>query len=218
MRFSTLLLAGVATLAVGSTAFAADLIIDEPAAPIIDIPSSDWTGFYVGVHGGYGAGVMDLSAPFIDADDEEQDVDGFFGGIQAGYNWQMDSILFGLQTDISLSGIASDEDGGGENDTIDWLGSTTGRIGFVNDAFVPYLKAGIAYAGGTGDAAGDSDSQTHLGWTAGAGVEFAVTENISVFGEYDYYSFGEETYEFGVGDVDVTSDIHTVKAGLNFSF
>ena len=78
MRFSTLLLAGVATLAVGSTAFAADLIIDEPAAPIIDIPSSDWTGFYVGVHGGYGAGVMDLSAPFIDADDEEQDVDGFF--------------------------------------------------------------------------------------------------------------------------------------------
>ncbi len=163
MRFSTLLLAGVATLAVGSTAFAADLIIDEPAAPIIDIPSSDWTGFYVGVHGGYGAGVMDLSAPgLIDPDDEEQDVDGFFGGIQAGYNWQMDSLLFGIQTDISLSGIASDEDGGGENDTIDWLGSTTGRIGFVNDAFVPYLKAGIAYAGGTGDAAGETDSQTHL--------------------------------------------------------
>lgn len=221
MRLSTLLLAGVATLAVGSTAFAADLIIEEPTAPIIDIPSSDWTGFYIGVHGGYGAGVMDLSSPgLIDPDDEEQDVDGFLGGIQAGYNWQMDSILFGIQTDISLSGIASDEDGGGENDTIDWLGSTTGRIGFVNDAFVPYLKGGVAYAGGTGDAAGEDDSQTHLGWTVGAGVEFAVTENISVFAEYDYYSFGEETYEFPSipAEVDVTSDIHTVKAGLNFSF
>ncbi len=182
------------------------------------VPSADWTGFYVGGHVGYGAGVMDLSASFIDANDEEQDVDGFLGGLQLGYNWQMDSVLLGLQTDLSLTSIASEEDGGGEDDTIDWLGSTTARIGIVADSFVPYLKGGVAYGSGTGHAAGDSDSKVQFGWTVGAGVEFALTDSISLFGEYDYYNFGETTYEFQVGDVDAQTDLHVVKAGLNFRF
>jgi outer membrane autotransporter protein len=123
-----------------------------------------------------------------------------------------------VQTDLSLSGIASDEDGDGANDTIDWLGSTTARVGFVNDAFVPYLKGGIAYAGGTGHAADEEDSQTQVGWTVGAGVEFALTDKISVFGEYDYYNFGEATYDFTPFDADVTSTLNTVKVGLNIGF
>ena len=182
------------------------------------VPSADWSGFYVGGHVGYGVGVMNLSAPFIDADDEEQDVEGYLAGIQLGYNMQMDAVLFGLQTDLSVSTIASDEDGGGEDDTIDWLGSTTARIGIVADSLVPYLKGGVAYASGTGHAADDSDSKVQFGWTVGAGLEVALTDSISLFGEYDYYNFGESTYEFDVGDVDVQTDLHVVKAGLNFRF
>lgn len=220
MKFSTFLLSGAAILGLGSAAFAADLIVDAPAAPATVLSSStDWSGFYVGVHGGYGAGVLNLSAPgFIDADDEDEDVDGFFGGVQLGYNFQSDALLFGVQTDLSLSGIASDEDGGGEDDTIDWLGSTTGRVGFVADSFVPYLKGGIAYAGGTGHALDEEDSQTHIGWTVGAGLEVAIADNISVFGEYDYYDFGEATYDFTPFDADVTSTLNTVKVGLNVGF
>jgi opacity protein-like surface antigen len=220
MRFSTLLLGGIAAFGLGGAAFAADLIITEPeAAPMVALSSADWSGFYVGVHGGYGAGVLNLSAPgFIDPDDEDEDVDGFFGGIQLGYNYQADALLFGIQTDLSLSGIASEEDGGGENDTIDWFGSTTGRVGFVADSFVPYLKGGIAYAGGTGWADVESDSQTHIGWTVGAGLEVAVADNISVFAEYDYYDFGEATYDFTPFDADVTATLHAVKVGLNVGF
>ena len=220
MRLSTLLLSGVAVLGLSGAALAADLIVYEPeAAPVVALSTTDWSGFYVGVHGGYGVGVLNLSAPgFIDPDDEEEDVEGYFGGIQLGYNFQSDALLLGIQTDLSLSGIASDETGDGEDDTIDWLGSTTGRVGFVADSFVPYLKGGIAYAGGTGWADVESDSQTHIGWTVGAGLEVAVADNISVFGEYNYYDFGEATYDFTPFDADVTSTIHTVKAGINFGF
>lgn len=216
MKFMSGLLAAAAVAGFSSAAISADLIVQDPIA--MAVPSADWSGFYVGGHVGYGAGVMNLSAPFIDADDEAQDVAGYLGGLQLGYNMQMDSVLFGLQTDLSLSGIASDEDGGGEDDTIDWLGSTTARVGIVADSFVPYLKGGVAYGGGTGDAAGESISKTQFGWTVGAGLEFALTDSISVFGEYDYYNFGSTTYEFAVGDVDVDTDLHVIKTGLNFRF
>jgi len=220
MKFSTLLLGGAAVIGLSSGAFAADLVVEAPMAePMVALSTTDWSGFYVGVHGGYGAGVLNLSAPgFIDPDDEDEDVNGFFGGIQLGYNFQSDALLLGVQTDLSLSGISSDEDGGGDDDTIDWLGSTTARIGFVADSFVPYLKGGIAYAGGTGHADVEEDSQTHVGWTVGAGVEFAIADNISVFGEYDYYDFGEATYDFTPFDADVTATLHTVKVGLNVGF
>lgn len=221
MKFAHVLLLGVAVATVSGAAQAADLIIEEPAV-IAAASSVDWSGFYAGAHIGYGAGTMHLESPgLIDADDENQDVDGFLGGVQLGYNVQMDSVVVGVQTDLSLSTIASDEDGGGADDTVDWLGSTTARIGLALDGVLPYVKAGVAYGGGTGDAAGVQVSNTHVGWTAGAGVEIAVADNISVFGEYAYTDLGTETYSFGApvnANVDVSMQLHTVKAGLNFGF
>lgn len=220
MKIAHVLWLSAAVATVSSAAQSADLIIDEPAV-IAAASSVDWSGFYAGAHIGYGAGTQFLEGPAIDADDEEQPVEGFFGGVQLGYNVQMDSVVFGLQTDLSLSAIASDEDGGGADDTVDWLGSTTARIGLALDGVLPYVKAGVAYGGGTGDANGVQVSNTHFGWTAGAGVEIAVADNISVFGEYAYTDLGVETYSFGggpAGDVDVSMQLHTVKAGLNFGF
>jgi outer membrane immunogenic protein len=221
MRFLHVLLLGAAAVATSGTVQAADLIIEEPSV-IAAASAVDWSGFYAGAHLGYGAGTMLLESPgLIDPDDEEQPVDGFFGGVQLGYNIQADTLVFGVQTDLSLSTIASDEDGGGADDTVDWLGSTTARIGLALDGVLPYLKAGVAYGGGTGDAAGVQVSNTHVGWTAGAGVEFAVADNISLFGEYAYTDLGVETYTFGApvnADVDVSMQLHTVKAGLNFGF
>jgi len=222
MRLSTFLLGGVAAIGVSSAALAADLVVYEPeAAPVVALSTTDWSGFYAGVHGGYGTGVLNLDPEIaldIDADDVEEDVAGWLIGGQIGYNFQADSLLFGIQSDIAWSGIAYDEDGDGENDTIDWLGSTTGRVGFVADSFVPYLKGGIAYAGGTGHLGDEEDSQVHVGWTVGAGVEFALADNVTLFGEYNYYDLGAATYEFTPGTVDVDAQLHTIKAGINFGF
>ncbi len=219
MKLTAIALGSLFALSLGGAAAAADLVVNTDVAPAAPVVENDWSGPYVGLHAGYGTGTLHLSAPgFIDPDDEDEDVDGFFGGIQLGYNFQSDALLFGVQTDLSLSNIQYDEDGSGANDTIDWLGSTTGRVGFVAGNFVPYLKGGIAYAGGTGDAAGESDSQTHVGWTVGAGVELAVADGISVFGVYDYYNFGDATYDFTPFDAEVSSTLNVVKVGLNFAF
>ena len=53
----------------------------------------------------------------------------FFGGLQAGYNFQSGTLVFGIQTDLSLSGIKY-ENVDTDPDTIDWFGTTTGRIAF----------------------------------------------------------------------------------------
>lgn len=221
MKLSTILLGGVAFLGLSSAAFAADLIIDEPAPATVLSSGTDWSGFYAGAHVGYGVGTLHLDPEIaldIDADDVDEDVSGWLVGGQIGYNFQADSLLFGIQSDLAWSGIAYDEDGDGENDTIDWLGSTTGRIGFVAGSVVPYLKGGIAYGGGTGHLGDEEDSQTHIGWTVGAGVEVAVSDNMSLFAEYDYYDLGAATYEFTPGTVDVDATLHTIKAGLNIGF
>lgn len=209
MRFASALLAGAAVAAMSSSAFAADLII-APSTPepiAMDVSSSDWSGFYAGVHGGYGWGELTVNDGAT-----VEDIEGWLGGVQAGYNVQMDSILLGVQTDIAITNIGIEE--AGEDVNLDWLGSTTARLGIVAGDFVPYVKGGVAYGGATASNGGGEDSQTHVGWTVGGGVEFAVAENMSVFGEYDYYDLGSQTYDGS--DVALTS--HVVKAGLNFKF
>lgn len=206
MRFASPLLAGVAVVALSSSAFAADLII-APSAPepiAMDVSSSDWSGFYAGVHGGYGWGELTVD------DTTTSDIEGWLGGVQAGYNVQMDSILLGVQTDIAITNIGLDDV---DTANLDWLGSTTARLGVVAGDFVPYVKGGVAYGGATFDD-GVEDSQTHVGWTVGGGVEFAVAENMTVFGEYNYYDLGSQTYDGS--DVALTTQV--VKAGLNFKF
>lgn len=224
MKFSQALLAGVAVFATMGAAQAADLIVNDPAA-ISAAATYDWSGLYAGVHAGYGAGQVDLAPSSGNFMVPSQDVAGWLAGVQLGYNLQIDQIVVGVQTDFSLSGIQSNETGGGTNDTTDWVGSTTARLGVALDGVLPYVKAGVAYAAGTGNQgdapANEAVDVTYVGWTAGAGVEFAVSENVSIFGEYNYYDFGTQSLDFSGpnnADVDASPTLHAVKAGVNFSF
>ncbi|MGH2547829.1 MAG: outer membrane protein, partial [Thermomicrobiales bacterium] len=100
---------------VGSVAMAnaADLAMApvEPAAPIPYAFS--WTGFYVGANIGYGfagddkVGVQSTSLGAIN-DFDKFEMSGVFGGVQAGYNYQMGSFVIGLEADIQASGISDD--------------------------------------------------------------------------------------------------------------
>lgn len=231
------------------------------AADMVDVaPVTDWSGFYVGVHGGYGWANFDGSADIVTGEDtpefltgfdygQDLDGDGFFAGLQAGFNWQMDSIVLGIEGDISKSWIGADNDVAldlfgdpaiadvnVETDTsIDWFGTARLRAGFLaTPDLLLYATGGLAWGsvdtdvdvdvlGFAGDFS-DGDSTTHMGWTIGAGLEYAVSEAVSIKAEYLYIDLGEED----VLDVDlVTGDtleaeqdvnFHTVKAGLNFRF
>ena len=220
------------------------------AADVVDVaPATDWTGFYVGLHGGYAWGDLDYSADLRDAnlrlrdfEGDDTDIDGFFGGLQAGFNWQMDSILLGVEGDISLASIQADADFRTDfigdalraDTTVDWFGTARLRGGFlVTPDLLLYATGGLAWGSvdtsydldldGDGIASND-ESTTHLGWTLGGGAEFALSDNLSLKAEYLYVDLGEEEVfdddiaNIGNVQVDQNLSFHTVRAVLNFRF
>jgi outer membrane immunogenic protein len=208
-----LLLAGAALLALSGAASAADISYEQPLPVAPAAPAGfDWNGFYAGVHGGFGWGSGTKDADFLDS------LSGGLFGAQVGYNFQANPWLVGFETDIAYSGL-SDSAGPASID-LNWIGSTTGRIGFTYDKWLFYGKGGVAYGDLEATQAGvGSDSQWAVGWTAGAGVEYGFTKNLTGRLEYDYVDLGNKTIFEGTpaqSDVGVTTN--AVKAGLNYKF
>lgn len=232
-----------------STALAADLTY-EPAPVAAPIEVFNWTGFYVGVHGGYGWGsTQDVSNPNAYG----QNMDGWFGGAQAGYNYQFsNNVVLGAEADVSFGDINAKSNGANQfdpyytEDKINAFGTVRARLGYAVDRFLPYVTGGLAWAnvdhslgcsvasapGGSngcenrlgGQAFDTSDSNTSFGWTVGAGVEYAVTNNWTVKGEYLYTDLGENTVSLvdpnypALSERNFDTAFSTVKLGLNYKF
>jgi len=195
-------LAAASVLASGA-AFAADAPYSygggysDPYAPA---QQATWNGFYVGGLLGYGFGEAAGFEP-----------DGFLGGITAGINYQVDAFLFGAEADVAAAGINEE---GIEDYDIDWVGTVRGRIGYAFDRFVVYGTGGFAWTNAEYDGAG-TDSNFHGGWTVGAGLEAAITSNVSAKVEYLYMDFTDEFYA-GYGAIE--PDLHTFRLGVNYRF
>ncbi|QPC42446.1 porin family protein [Kaustia mangrovi] len=241
----TTLMAGVAAAGLGlalaagaggaPAAQAADLYVPPPPPP----PMWSWTGFYGGVHAGMVDGDID-GDPFFgqksDFSNNETvlDPNGFMGGIQAGYNYQIDSIVLGVEGDFSLGDV---------DDTaypfvfgpsraeaqIDWMATIRARVGWAMDRTLFYATGGMAFTDLELklDSAGfgDKDSNSYFGWTVGGGVEHAVTDHITLKAEYLYADFGKEGFSFygGGQELPETSDdfklkTHTFRVGVNYLF
>lgn len=211
-------LATAMLLGVAGVANAADLIVDE--VPVADIPvAGDWTGAYVGGHIGWVSGTVDWETA---GDDGSYGIDGWLLGAQAGYNWQMDTFVLGIEGDVSLGDVTSDLDETGFIERqLNWEASLRARAGVTFDAVLLYATAGVAVLNSTSELFGlVDDTQTHVGWTVGAGVEAMVADNVSAKLEYRYSDYGAQDYEFIpfpiVSDSDITA--HSISAGVNFHF
>lgn len=203
--FAALAFAGLLT----GTATAADLYVPTPDEAIVTA-SRDWTGFYIGAHGGYGA----FGAAHNGNDSDVSALSGWLGGVQAGYNFQADSVVFGLEADLSAAGIVegSDTDHFEENDGINGLATLRGRLGFAIGDLLLYGTAGLAVANlDTYD-----EAQTIGGWVAGLGAEYMVTETVSLKAEYLYTNFGTVDVEGYGAPFDI--DGSAVRVGVNFHF
>jgi opacity protein-like surface antigen len=221
-RITIALLAAVVGAGLMSSAYAADLIIEEPAeVGVVDV-GGDWDGLYIGAHVGYGWGTADhTSGPGFN----DMDLSGWLAGVQLGANFTVtDGIVAGIEGDISWSGIGGVCDitcnTVGITHDIDWVGSLRGRLGFDGGAFMPYVTAGVAFASATRDAPNlaPADTQTHVGWTAGAGVEFMAAENVSLNLEWRYTDLGEAEYDTGGIPPTIDLQFHQIRAGLNWHF
>jgi len=204
---------------------AADLGWNSGASPIYSpTPASGWSGFYAGVSGGYGFGSATV-APAPGAQ-TSNGTGGWNLGGQAGYNMDMGGIILGGEADLQWANVGYSEDipAGTFKTGIDFYGTLRGRAGMTFGQVMPYVTGGIAAGRGTASldtGVVTSQSATHMGWTAGVGLEAKATENISLKAEYLYVDLGTQTYSglpAPVGSVDVTQRFSVVRAGLNYKF
>jgi outer membrane immunogenic protein len=207
-----LLLAAAAVAGFSGTAMAADLYV-PPAqpAPVAQAPAStDWDGPYIGASVGYGWGTASDSTATDSAS-----LTGFIVGGQVGYNFHLsNNIVAGVEGDLNWNDQTGTFGTSGNAYRINWDGSVRGRLGLDLDGILPYAEAGVAFANATDTMGGTDYSNTHTGWTAGAGVEFKVADPISVNVEYRYSDYGTQTYN---GNSVALTD-NTVKAGINYHF
>ena len=182
--------------------------------------TGNWDGMFIGVFGGYGCGTAtDETAPSTGIfTGDALALHGWLVGVDAGANFYLsDGIVAGIVGDIAWSDI-NGVDATTATFDIDWVGSVRGRIGFDGGAFMPYLTGGLAVAGATAtDPAAASDSATHIGWTVGAGVEIAATEELSIDLQYRYSDYGSQDYAL-TAPTSIGLTTHQVTAGLHWNF
>ncbi len=194
-----------AALFVATPAFAGDLPRNYNN-PQVYRNLFNWTGFYAGVHAGWGWG-----------DAAGADLSGYAIGAQLGYNHQMVSgLTFGVETDLTISGI--DGTPGAGVFTADYIGTFRGRIGYAYDRILIYATGGLAYAGGDFRVGGLSNDQTHFGYALGLGVEGMITSNVSARLEYLYTDFGARTYQTVLGPAAIGFNSSVLRAGVNYRF
>jgi opacity protein-like surface antigen len=192
----------------GPGSFSTDGVLSMLTAP----PTLDWTGFYVGVNGGYGGETVDAivnvasALPVASSTQTQNHTSGFIAGGQLGYNRQLSNhLVVGLETDGQWSGMkASHQASSGPGaytltdigNGLDWFGTTRARLGWASGSTLTYVTGGVAYGGVSaqglqisGGLFSGSTSQTKVGWTIGGGVEYALNSNLSLKAEYLYVAF-----------------------------
>lgn len=218
MRRLTLASAGFLALLPGS-AWAADLGADLP----MTAPGFDWAGYYAGMQAGYGWGRSDITGNDGGPFSAKPDIDGgFVGGHVAGL-WQFDQAVLGAEADLNYASIDG-ADAGPANTfgtDIKWFGSVNAKAGYAVDRLLIYGIGGVAFAGiETSQVAGTSYARTRTstGWTLGAGVDYALTNNVVVGAQYRYYDFGKEHFDASDTFTERDQDVKLQTLGVNFSY
>jgi outer membrane immunogenic protein len=237
MRNLTIAAVAAAGIALGAVQSASAADIARPvykAAPVV--MAYNWSGFYVGGNVGWGWGEVETNDIFGFSATAKPD--GFFGGGQIGWNWQAPGSpwVWGVEVDSQWADLKEDWNWFGAGGAvanayakIDYFGTARGRIGYAWDRVMVYGTGGIAWGnvelgGGVnipGFAwAGTSSSNSHVGWTVGAGIEWALLDNWSAKVEYLYVDLGNQDYFGGpaAGGFDADATIQTVKFGINYRF
>jgi outer membrane immunogenic protein len=138
-------------------------------APVLVAPIFNWTGFYGGLNAGYadptakfsvapgGSWIGDPDLPgTVNAGTQSLGLRGFTGGGQAGYNYQVDKIVLGIEGDANylglkksyvtpvFPGVFSGTYGASGSVGLDALYTLRGRLGFAADHWLFFVTGGLA--------------------------------------------------------------------------
>jgi outer membrane immunogenic protein len=233
---STVAVAALLTIPLAADAADLPMAPSYPApAPVVLQQVYNWTGFYVGVNGGYGWGSQDPLNIITDRFDRFSHgiMGGVFGGT-VGAQIQAGHVVMGLEADldwadISGTSIATATIGGvapaggpfNAKTEIDWESTVRARVGYANDNWLFYGTGGLALLGAKTtltNPAGASVCGTifpnctptnrQAGLALGGGLEYGLTPNISANIEYLY-----------ITAVSLEVSNHSeIRAGLNYHF
>jgi outer membrane immunogenic protein len=234
MKKVLLVSASLIALSATAPAFAADLAARPytKAPPPMVAAIYDWSGFYIGVNGGWGSSHNSWSN--VGIGEGSHDASGGTVGGQVGYRWQQGPIVFGVEAqgnwaDFSGSNASLAFAGLTNRTKIDAFGLFTGQVGYAFNTALLYVKGGAAvtdnrYEGLVGGAQFDRASDTRWGGTVGVGVEWAFAPNWSAAVEYDHLFMGTNDYNFVTPagaftrTDSIKQDVDLVTVRLNYKF
>nr|WP_137831490.1 outer membrane beta-barrel protein [Methylobacterium sp. L1A1] len=225
-------------------ASAADLPPRAAPPPPPIPPAFTWTGFYIGANAGYGfrGGASTFSDATYGSVTEAKSGNGFVGGGQVGYNYQFtpgSGLVLGAEADFQGTTFGRRGDGTlgttpyyGVSPSLDWFGTVRGRVGYAFDRWLVYGTGGVAYDGGSASSYAAAypytlPDTTRLGYAVGGGVEYALTDKVSVKVEGLYVDLGKRSPGATVYDATVPAYYGTgrsesgfglVRGGLNWRF
>lgn len=205
----------VALMIAPVSASAADAVFQNNVVPVapITVPvktTYDWSGAYAGAT--LGGLVDDKKLPGVKSFKKSS----FIGGIHAGYNYQTDdNWVLGVEADVNMAKRKKNAPV-----SLKQYASARVRAGYAIDRFLPYVDGGVVVgkmdAPRTPKAKGESRS--HLGYTLGGGLEYAVTDSITTRISYHYVDLKNRDYNLGGSKRSVGYKGHTIGAGLSFKF
>ena len=237
-------------LVASNLAWAADLPPASYPAPATYAPAPpppyNWGGIYIGVNGGYGwasasGGTSTITTPGLGAvtNSSNGKAPGGIAGGQVGFNWQSDMLVIGAEADMQWSGqVRTTPSGCGvgctitEKSGLTWFSTVRARVGAAFDRVLIYGTGGLAILN-TSDKVSVaapavstslvSLSDTPLGFAAGAGVEYAVTNNVLAKFEYLYMQAnssmsGQIAVTGGTVSENSTLKDSVIRAGVNVKF
>lgn len=189
------------------------------AAPAYALPvkapvrTAGWTGPYVGIHGAYVTGDHFQIGGVTAVRNEPS---GGMFGIQTGYNWQLSrNWVVGLEGDSSWGGVKGT---GALVTDIDAMGTVRARAGYAMNNWLVYGTGGLAWMHVDSNfaAGGVVRDQYYLGWTVGAGIEYALTNKWSAQVEYRYSEYVDHDITNANAFFKDNFNLHTVKVGVNY--
>jgi outer membrane immunogenic protein len=238
-----ILIASALALATAAPAFAADLppaAAPPPRAPVAYIPAApvfSWTGFYVGLNAGGAFGSSSWTTPSGPVGSFST-IGALFGG-QIGGNYQIGQFVIGAEGDFdwqnlrgaTATGFCGIAAVGGCAVASNWIATIRGRAGFAADRALFYITGGGAFTNvKPSTAALPYGGGTEAGWTAGGGIEYAVTDNWTAKVEYLYANFQSATCNtsacaaplavpaMAIAPATVSFHENIVRAGVNYKF
>ena len=154
-------------------------------------------------------------------------------GLLAGYNYQIGNLVLGVEGDVEGWTVGKIRYTSLTGDFLTahstWGGSVRGRLGYAADRALLYVAGGAAFVSNetsiptTGVSIGGDG--TRFGWTVGAGVDYAFTNNWFTGLEYRYSQFQSKSFIYPIsvlnlGMIGLRQDINNnqVTARIGYKF